>query len=154
MTESGATTRNAHFSGRRTAMVLGNTSQPKRISASKPASVQTSGQCPTSAIHIARASITALASVLPSASIVTRFCGSASNRATSPPRAGRRSANCRTCHLVSENSDVSASEKKKLTAAKHRTTAIGNKGAAICSQDGGKAESLKPKFGYAGAETD
>ena len=119
---SGRATRNDHRSGRRTASVLGNTSQPIRMSASKPTTVPASGQRPWMAIHSATANIAALANVLPSTIVASKSCGSASSRATMPPARGSRSANCRTCHLLREKSAVSASAKKKLAPAKIKTT--------------------------------
>src|SRR5882724_3593766 len=73
----------------------------------------------------------ALAKVLPRTMVASRSCGSASRRATALPVRGWRSANCRTCHLLREKREVSASEKKKLAPAKTRTTTTATIGAAI-----------------------
>src|SRR5436309_4486331 len=120
--KSGRATRRDHRSGFRTARVLGKTSHPIKISASKPTIVQSSGHRPLSAVHKAVASIAAVAKVLPKTIVASKSCGCASKRTTTPPVRGSRSANCRACHLLSENRAVSASAKKKLAPAKNKTT--------------------------------
>ncbi len=92
------------------------------------------------------ATMPALAKLLPSTSVASRSCGSESKRLMILARAGERDSNWRNCHLPSENSEVSASAKKKLAPAKRAraTNAIVDVIGARLSQ---KGQRQKAKMG-------
>ena len=115
---SGQATPSAQRSGCRTASVFGSTSQPISVSTDKASIVNASAQWASKTIRNAAARMAAFAKVLPKVSVACRSCGRASNPATIRPAPAFFSTSCDTCHLLRENSAVSASAKKKLAPAK------------------------------------
>src|SRR5256886_4561320 len=114
----GRATHNDHRSGARTARVLGTTSQPMRINASKAtinAPVTGAGQPPLNANHSEMATMIELANVLPNTIVASKSCGSDSSRATTPPVCGERSTSWRACHLPREKRADSATRSEEHT---------------------------------------
>ena len=92
------------------------------VTAAVTITVPTVGQLWCRIIQSAVATMVALAKVLPRAKVASTSWGCFSRMDSQAPRLGKRTASRRACHCPSEKMADSASEKKKLAAAKVKIT--------------------------------